>query len=114
MNGVLTSPFGPRWGRLHAGIDIGAPFGTPIVSVASGVVIDAGWLGSYGNLVVVDHGNGLSTAYAHQQRIVVSVGDRVSEGAVLGEVGSAGFSTGPHLHFEVRVNGVPHDPLDYL
>lgn len=114
VNGVLTSPFGPRWGRLHAGIDVGAPFGTPIVSVASGVVIDAGWLGSYGNLVVVDHGNGLSTAYAHQQRIVVSVGDRVSQGAVLGEVGSTRFSTGPHLHFEVRVNGVPHDPLDYL
>ncbi len=114
VNGVLTSGFGLRWGRLHAGVDIGAPFGTPINGVASGVVIHSGWLGGYGNLVVVDHGDGLSTAYAHQQRIFVSVGDVVSQGATLGEVGSTGYSTGPHLHFEVRINGVARDPLGYL
>lgn len=114
VNGVLTSGFGLRWGRLHAGIDIGAPFGTPISAVAAGVVIHSGWLGGYGNLVVVDHGDGLATAYGHQQRIYVSVGDAIPQGATLGEVGSTGFSFGPHLHFEVRVNGVARDPLGYL
>ncbi|MFQ5426373.1 MAG: murein hydrolase activator EnvC family protein [Gaiellales bacterium] len=114
VNGVLTSGFGFRWGRLHAGIDIGVGFGTPIAAAAAGVVIQAGWLGGYGNLVVVDHGRGLSTAYAHQQRIIVTVGQSVSQGQQLGEVGSTGFSTGAHLHFEVRVNGVARDPLGYL
>ena len=114
VGGVLTSGFGLRWGRLHAGIDIGAPFGAPISAVAAGVVIYSGWLGGYGNLVVVDHGDGVSTAYAHQQRIAVDVGDTVSQGATLGEVGSTGYSTGPHLHFEVRINGVARDPLGYL
>lgn len=113
-NGPLTSGFGPRWGRLHAGIDIGAGFGTPIRSVASGTVVYSGWLGGYGNLVVVDHGNGLSTAYAHQQQIYATVGQRVAQGTTLGEVGSTGNSTGPHLHFEVRINGSAVDPLGYL
>jgi murein DD-endopeptidase MepM/ murein hydrolase activator NlpD len=114
VNGPITSPFGQRWGRLHAGVDIGAGFGTPIHAAASGTVIHAGWLGGYGNLVVVDHGGGLSTAYAHQQRIYVSVGAAVGQGQVLGEVGSTGYSFGAHLHFEVRVNGSPVDPLGYL
>ncbi len=77
-------------------------------------MIYAGWLGGYGNLVVVDHGDGLSTAYGHQQRIYASVGQGVAQGDVLGEVGSTGYSFGPHLHFEVRVNGNPVDPLGYL
>jgi murein DD-endopeptidase MepM/ murein hydrolase activator NlpD len=114
VDGPLTSGFGPRWGRMHEGIDIGVGFGTPIGAAYAGTVVYAGWLGGYGNLVVVDHGNGLSTAYGHQQRIHVSVGDAVAQGDVLGEVGSTGNSTGPHLHFEVRVNGAAVDPLGYL
>ena len=102
-----------RWGRLHAGIDIGVATGTPIRAAAAGVVVFAGWAGGYGNLVVVDHGGGIATAYAHQQRIYVT-GGPVSQGQVLGEVGSTGNSTGPHLHFEVRVGGNPVDPLAYL
>jgi murein DD-endopeptidase MepM/ murein hydrolase activator NlpD len=103
-----------RWGSLHPGIDIGAGMGTPIKAAASGRVIVAAYSGGYGNLVVIDHGNGLATAYAHQSRIAVSVGQEVSQGQVIGYVGSTGFSTGPHLHFEVRVNGSPADPMGYL
>jgi murein DD-endopeptidase MepM/ murein hydrolase activator NlpD len=114
VHGPITSPFGMRWGRMHEGIDIGVGFGTPIASAAAGTVVYAGWLGGYGNLVVVDHGGGLSTAYGHQQRIYVSYGQQVGQGDILGEVGSTGHSFGPHLHFEVRVNGSPVDPLGYL
>jgi murein DD-endopeptidase MepM/ murein hydrolase activator NlpD len=114
VNGPLTSPFGMRWGRLHAGIDIGVGFGTPIRAAAAGTVIYSGWLGGYGNLVVIDHGSGLSTAYGHQQAVYVGQGAGVAQGDVIGEVGSTGNSTGPHLHFEVRVNGSPVDPLGYL
>ena len=112
--GPVTSAFGPRWGRMHEGIDIAAPSGTPIRAAASGTVIYAGWLGGYGNLVVLDHGNGLSTAYAHQSSIAAGNGQFVTQGQVIGYVGSTGNSTGPHLHLEVRVNGVPADPLGYL
>ena len=114
VDGPITSPFGMRWGRLHAGIDIGVGFGTPIRAAAGGTVIHAGWLGGYGNLVVLDHGGGLSTAYGHQQAIYVTVGEAVGQGEVVGEVGSTGNSTGPHLHFEVRIAGNPVDPLGYL
>jgi murein DD-endopeptidase MepM/ murein hydrolase activator NlpD len=114
VSGPITSPFGYRWGRLHAGVDIGVGYGTPIHAAAAGTVIHAGWLGGYGNLVVVDHGDGLSTAYAHQQQIYASVGQGVAQGDVLGEVGNTGYSFGPHLHFEVRVNGNAVDPLGYL
>jgi murein DD-endopeptidase MepM/ murein hydrolase activator NlpD len=112
--GPVTSPFGSRWGRMHEGIDIGVPSGTPIRAAAAGTVIHAGWLGGYGNLVVLDHGNGLSTAYAHQSSVASGYGQSVAQGQVIGYVGSTGHSTGPHLHFEVRVNGVPVDPLGYL
>jgi len=114
VSGTLTSTFGPRWGSMHEGIDIAAPAGTSIVAAASGTVILAGWLGGYGNLVVIDHGGGLSTAYAHQSSIAVGVGQAVSQGQVIGYVGSTGHSTGNHLHFEVRVNGAAVDPLGYL
>ncbi len=114
VDGPITSPFGMRWGRLHAGIDIGAGFGTPIRAAAGGTVIHAGWLGGYGNLVVIDHGGGLATAYGHQQALHVSAGESVGQGEVIGEVGSTGNSTGPHLHFEVRIGGSPVDPLGYL
>lgn len=103
-----------RWGSLHPGIDIGAAMGTPIRAAAAGTVIVAAYSGGYGNLVVIDHGNGLATAYAHQSQIAVSVGQQVAQGQLIGYVGSTGFSTGPHLHFEVRVNGSPVDPMGYL
>jgi murein DD-endopeptidase MepM/ murein hydrolase activator NlpD len=103
-----------RWGSLHPGIDIGVGFGTPIHAAASGIVILAGPDGGYGNFVVIDHGNNLATAYAHQESIAVTVGQHVNQGDVIGYVGSTGFSTGPHLHFEVRINGNPVDPLGYL
>jgi murein DD-endopeptidase MepM/ murein hydrolase activator NlpD len=89
-------------------------FGTPIRAVSAGTVVYSGWFGGYGNLVVVDHGNGLSTAYAHQQQIYATVGQSVAQGESLGEVGSTGNSTGAHLHFEVRINGSAVDPLGYL
>ena len=114
VNGTVVSGYGMRWGRLHEGIDIAASSGTPIWAAAAGTVIHAGWLGGYGNLVVVDHGNGLATAYAHASAILVGVGQQVAQGETVALVGSTGNSSGPHLHFEVRVNGVAVDPLLYL
>jgi murein DD-endopeptidase MepM/ murein hydrolase activator NlpD len=114
VNGAVVSGFGMRWGRLHEGIDITAPTGAPIWAAAAGTVIHAGWLGGYGNLVVVDHGNGLATAYAHASVILVALGQEVAQGETLSLVGSTGDSSGPHLHFEVRVNGIAVDPLLYL
>jgi murein DD-endopeptidase MepM/ murein hydrolase activator NlpD len=113
-DGVVVSGFGMRWGRLHEGIDIGCAYGTPNRAAAAGTVIHSGWLGGYGNLVVVDHGNGLSTAYAHASALLVGVGQTVSQGETVSLVGSTGNSSGPHLHFEVRVDGVAVDPLFYL
>ena len=114
VSGPVTSGFGPRWGRMHEGIDIAVPEGTSVGAAAAGVVIYAGWLGGYGNLVVVDHGGGLSTAYAHNSGLVAAVGDSVSQGAVIAYSGNTGNSSGPHVHFEVRVNGSAVDPLGYL
>jgi murein DD-endopeptidase MepM/ murein hydrolase activator NlpD len=114
VHGPVTSGFGWRWGRMHEGIDIAVPSGTPVVAVASGTVVYAGWLGGYGNLVVVDHGNGLSTAYAHNTGIVAGVGASVGQGQTVAYSGSTGNSSGPHVHFEVRVNGSAVDPLGYL
>jgi murein DD-endopeptidase MepM/ murein hydrolase activator NlpD len=114
VNGPVTSPFGYRWGRLHSGIDIGVPEGTPIHAAAAGTVVLAGWTGGYGNYTCIDHGGGLATCYAHQSAYAVSTGAHVSQGQVIGYVGSTGHSFGPHLHFEVRINGVPVDPLGYL
>ena len=113
-DGVVVSGFGMRWGRMHEGIDIGCAYGTPNRAAASGTVIYSGWLGGYGNLIVVDHGNGLSTAYAHASTLLVGVGQSVSQGETVSLVGSTGNSSGPHLHFEVRVNGSAVDPLAYL
>jgi murein DD-endopeptidase MepM/ murein hydrolase activator NlpD len=114
VNGPVTSGFGMRWGRMHTGIDIAVPTGTPVHASASGTVVYASWMSGYGYLVAIDHGNGLATAYAHNSSLLVSVGQRISQGQVISLSGSTGHSTGPHVHFEVRVNGVPVDPLQYL
>lgn len=120
VNGVITSSYGYRmhpvlgYARLHSGTDFGAATGTPIVAAASGTVVSAGWLGGYGNATIISHGGGMATLYAHQSRLAVGSGARVSRGQVIGYVGSTGMSTGPHLHFEVRINGSTVDPARYL
>jgi murein DD-endopeptidase MepM/ murein hydrolase activator NlpD len=120
VNGPVTSGFGYRTHpvlgtlRLHAGVDFGVGTGTPIVAADDGVVVSAGWLGGYGNAVIIDHGGGVATLYGHQSRLAVSSGASVSRGEVIGYVGSTGMSTGPHLHFELRINGVPTDPMSRL
>jgi len=114
VNGPVVSPFGWRWGRMHEGIDIGVGYGTPIRAAASGRVVYAAWMDGYGNLVAIDHGRGISTAYGHQSSIAVGVGQVVSQGETVGYVGCTGHCFGPHLHFEVRINGSPVDPLGYL
>jgi murein DD-endopeptidase MepM/ murein hydrolase activator NlpD len=114
VNGTFTSPFGPRWGRLHAGIDLAAPTGTAIRAADSGQVVLAGPQGGYGNYTCIAHTRSLATCYAHQSRILVRSGETVFKGDVIGAVGNTGHSTGPHLHFEVRVNGRPVDPMAYL
>ena len=119
-DGPLTSNFGyrrhPITGdvRLHAGLDIGADYGAPIWAAKAGEVIFAGWNGGYGNCVMIDHFDGVVTLYGHQSGIVVSEGQSVARGTVIGYVGSTGASTGAHLHFETRVDGTPSEPLDFL
>jgi murein DD-endopeptidase MepM/ murein hydrolase activator NlpD len=113
VDGILTSGFGMRWGRMHEGIDISVPEGTPIRAAASGTVILAAYTGGYGNYSCIDHGGGLSTCYGHMSGYGVTSGS-ISQGATIGYSGNTGSSTGPHLHFEVRVNGVAQDPLGYL
>jgi len=119
VNGPITSPFGARCLRngdcsSHPGLDIGVPAGTPIHAAASGTVIFTGWAGGYGNLTLIDHGRGLATGYGHQSSIAVASGAFVSQGQVIGYIGCTGYCFGAHLHFEVRVNGSPRDPLAYL
>jgi len=114
VHGVVTSVFGWRWGRMHEGVDIAVGSGTPVVSAAAGTVIVAGWSGGYGNLVVVDHGNGIATAYGHNTNVTVFVGQSVAQGQLIAYSGSTGHSTGPHVHFEVRVHGAATDPFGYL
>jgi murein DD-endopeptidase MepM/ murein hydrolase activator NlpD len=114
VNGPVTSPFGYRWGRLHAGIDIGVPYGTPIHAAAAGTVVIAGWVDGYGNYTCIDHGGGMATCYGHQSAFAVSTGAHVGQGQLIGYVGNTGHSFGAHLHFEVRINGNPVDPLGYL
>ena len=120
VNAPMSSRFGyrvhPIFGdtRLHTGLDFSAGAGTPIRASGPGRVVWAGPRGGYGNLVAIEHGNGLATLYAHQSRIDVTIGQKVGAGDVVGLVGSTGFSTGPHLHFETRELGTPADPLFYL
>lgn len=116
----ISSPFGMRFHpvfktkAMHTGIDIRAPKGTPVKAAGDGLVLYAGWLRGYGQIVIIDHGKGISTVYAHQSQINVQEGDRVKTGTVIGRVGSSGVSTGPHLHFEVRIQGKAQNPLSYL
>jgi murein DD-endopeptidase MepM/ murein hydrolase activator NlpD len=112
--GIITSRFGYRWGRHHHGIDISAPVGTPIAAALDGTVQFAGWMSGYGRLVILDHGGGLTTYYGHASQILVKVGNRVKQGQLIARVGATGEVTGPNLHFEVRKNKVPLDPLTFL
>ncbi|MFR8103598.1 MAG: M23 family metallopeptidase [Clostridia bacterium] len=117
ITGTITSRFGNKSGirsGAHTGLDIGAPYGTSIKAAASGTVIFAGYKGSYGNLIIVSHGNGVQTYYGHCSSLVASVGQQVSQGQVIAKVGSTGNSTGNHLHLEIRVNGVAQNPQNYL
>lgn len=110
----FTSGFGQRWGRLHAGTDFAGPIGVPIYATADGVVTHAGWSSGYGRLVKIQHEFGIETRYAHQSRLDVKVGQRVSRGQQIGAIGNSGRSTGPHLHYEVRVGGKPVNPMIYI
>ncbi len=114
--GVLTSGYGWRWGKLHAGVDVAAPIGTPVVAAAAGEVIEAGWnSGGYGNLIELQHLDGSVTLYAHNNRILVNVGQKVNQGEQIGEMGSTGYSTGPHVHFEIHPKGHSAvDPMAFL
>ncbi|NLC06985.1 MAG: peptidoglycan DD-metalloendopeptidase family protein [Syntrophomonadaceae bacterium] len=120
ISGAITSDYGMRIHpilkekRMHTGIDLRGAKGTPIKAAESGTVIFTGWMGAYGQVVIIDHGGGLSTMYAHQSSILVTNGQKVARGEIIGKVGSTGWSTGPHLHFEVRKNGTPVNPHDYL
>ncbi len=112
--GMVTSRFGKRWGGRHNGLDIANDIGTPVESADGGVVTFAGYDGDFGNLIIINHNNGYETYYAHLDSMDVSEGQKVIQGYKIGEVGNTGYSTGPHLHFEVRKNGVPMDPSKYL
>jgi murein DD-endopeptidase MepM/ murein hydrolase activator NlpD len=120
VKGRISSPFGYRihpilkTKELHTGLDIAAASGTTVVAANSGTVIKAGWNNSYGNLLMIDHGGGIVTLYAHNSSLLVKTGDVVSQGQAVSKVGSTGMSTGPHLHFEVRVNGQYKNPMDWL
>ncbi|GBD28935.1 Murein hydrolase activator NlpD [bacterium HR32] len=111
--GWRDDPFGEGW-HFHSGVDVAAPEGAPVAARADGGVEYAGWASAYGLVVVLAHGSDYQTLYAHLRRIRVQRGDRVRAGQLVGEVGSTGRSTGPHLHFEVRYRGVPVDPIPYL
>ncbi len=119
-NGEITSPYGYRtspwgWGSdFHPGVDIADSWGTPIYATAAGTVIFSSWDGGYGQMVVIDHGNGIQTAYAHNAANLVSVGQSVTKGAHIADMGSTGASTGPHVHYEVRVDGQRVNPLEYM
>jgi len=118
--GPITSPFGwrnhPIFGdaRYHSGIDIGADYGDTVGAADAGVVIYADWMGGYGKAVMIDHGGGLVSLYGHNSELLVSEGQRVAKGQPISRVGATGYATGPHLHFEVRLNGSPVDPMSYL
>lgn len=110
----VSSPFGPRWGRFHSGVDLALAQGSDIYAADGGTVYYAGYSGGYGNLIKIDHGNGMQTYYAHCSSLEASTGQQVEKGELIARVGSTGNSTGPHLHFEVIINGDRVDPMDFL
>jgi murein DD-endopeptidase MepM/ murein hydrolase activator NlpD len=112
--GPLSSLFAVRWGTMHKGIDIAAPYGSTVRAASSGVVKFADWNGGYGRLVIIDHGGGVTTRYGHNSAFLVKVGQRVEAGTPIAKVGSTGFSTGAHCHFEVRINDEAINPIPYL
>lgn len=112
--GMISSEFGGRWGGVHTGIDIAVPAGTEAVAVVAGTVEFSGWDGGYGYCVIIDHGDGVKTRYAHASAILVTTGDKVAQGAPVIQVGTTGHTTGPHLHFEVIVNGTAQNPRNFL
>ncbi len=112
--GTISSNFGMRWGRMHEGLDIAANLGEPIYAALDGTVTYSGWASGYGNLIKLKHNDGIDTYYGHCSKLLVSEGQKVKKGEKIAEVGSTGNSTGPHLHFEIRINGVPKDPTKYL
>ncbi len=114
FDGTVSSRFGSRWGRTHKGLDLAGKEGSPVEAADNGTVITAEMRSDYGNLIILDHNNGMETYYAHLSYIDVEVGDIVEKGEVIGKVGNTGMSTGPHLHFEVRIDGVPQNPADYI
>ncbi|MFN0027546.1 MAG: M23 family metallopeptidase, partial [Acidimicrobiales bacterium] len=110
----ITSEYGTRWGRMHWGVDFESDYGVPIYAARQGTVLEADWMSGYGLAVIIDHGGGLSTLYAHQDELNVSAGQWVERGELIGWVGTTGNSTGPHLHFEVYEGTQAVDPRDYL
>jgi len=114
VSGRISSPFGPRWGRMHNGLDIAVNTGTPVRAAADGRVTFAGWNGGYGILVIIDHGNNVETRYAHNSRLNVKVGQSVTRGQIIAYSGNTGNSTGPHVHFEIRYRNNPVNPQNYL
>ena len=114
VEGRITSGFGPRWGSFHYGLDIGAPMGRVVRAAADGTVVFIGWRGTYGRTIIVDHGGGWTTLYAHNSAITAVQGQKVAEGQAIARIGVTGNTTGPHLHFEVRYQGKARDPLLYL
>ncbi|WP_300382030.1 M23 family metallopeptidase, partial [Clostridium sp.] len=118
--GVVTDPYGPRTNPVtgaagfHTGVDLGDPYGANVSASKSGEVVYSGWIDGYGNTVIIDHGSGFQTLYGHNSSLLVSVGQKVSRGETISLVGSTGMSTGPHIHWEIRINGQHVNPLNYL
>jgi murein DD-endopeptidase MepM/ murein hydrolase activator NlpD len=110
----ISSLFAARWGTFHYGIDFAAAYGSTVHAASGGTVIRSGWYGGYGNIVIIDHGDGVTTRYGHNSKLLVSVGEHVDAGDPISQVGSTGDSTGPHCHFEVRIDDKPIDPLPFL
>jgi len=111
---TVTSPFGPRWGTLHPGIDLAVPEGTPYYAAAAGTVIVCRWNGGYGYNVMIDHGAGIVSVYGHSSKLLCHEGQQVQAGDLIALSGNTGFSTGPHLHFEIRINDKPTDPVPFM
>ena len=112
--GIISSNFGMRWGKMHKGMDIANDLGAPIYAAMDGIITYSGWMEGYGKVIIIDHGNKIETVYGHCNVLRVEKGEKVSKGQRIGDVGSTGRSTGPHVHFEVKVNGVAEDPSKYI